>query len=163
MRVIFAATYLSLHCAIICGDNTFQFAPYLISEYASYLTRYNKSIARLDNKIRLHQFDKSMKYIKQHNNSLGYVLAINEFSDMLDEELAVMFQNDALKSSAKSQFKFESWVDTLEEYDFHPMKNTMGSNVHKISSVAAAVNWASVFNQFGASFVTAVRNQVFRQ
>lgn len=118
MSKIFFFFYL-LH--LISANNNY------ISDYLSYLKKFNKDLLQIHNKKRLNSFIKAHTFINQFNQrevekekkdkEKSFTVKLNHFADFTDEELSSLFHEiEPIESFQHSSLKMRKLQDEeLEE------------------------------------------------
>ena len=141
----------------------------LYKEFEAFLVKFDKSSPdRLHDERRFEQFKQSYQYVMRHNsgvdaggkpkNSASFLLELNEWADLFDEELQKMFPLTADPISIHiSQDDVAAAADApqTEEQQQQQLFILEGA-----SKGRASLNWAGEDNPLGTSVMSSVENQV---
>lgn len=180
-KLIIATLFLYIVHLLLCngsGDvsNSVSNSSDYIEDYSRYLARFNKSMSRMNERRRLASFIKNSKLIMAHNSEntdtvsggsssikSNFILSVNSYTDLLDEEIASMFPPtipDHSYSMVDGKKKnLNRYIRTSDSH-LRIQSPFPVEVVERRSSLAESINWATTSNLYGAAFISTIRNQV---
>jgi len=123
----------------------------LYKKFEAFLVKFDKSMDRLRDVRRYHRFKQAYAFISRHNSidagkpGTSFRLDLNEWADVLEEELQQMFPASGIPQDSDSASS--SAVDA-------PQTKLI------LEASGSSLNWAGEDNPLGTSVMSPIKNQV---
>lgn len=144
----------------------------LYKEFEAFLVKFHKSSPdRLHDERRFEQFKQSYHYVMRHNSgvdvggkpktSASFLLELNEWADLFEEELQQMFPLTADPISIpSSQDDVAAAAADAPQTEEQQQQQQQLFILEGASKGRASLNWAGEDNPLGTSVMSSVENQV---
>ena len=139
-----------------------------IGLYKEYLVEFAKPYSRLYEEERVKHFQNTTILIEDHNNNFAssshsnkkpsFYLRNNQFSDLTENELSVLFQSSYYTDLQPQQYSSRSSHMSNEEVLYN-IESLFSSQSRQNSEYYTTFNWATSENPMKKPITTSVRNQ----